>query len=378
MPGVKLRKIGIWYLLLNKRLFLRPAFWLLMAALPVLALGLLNISGQESGVLKIAVCAPGVTGRELTASLRDGDSVIAFTEAADSASAAELVVTGAVDAAWVLPEALEEKTEEYVKRGKPVVEIYEREESTVLRLAEEKLYKALFPSVSYAMYRNYMEQLDLKNNSPAQLRQYYDAVRIDGALLHFVDADGGSLSETGKRGSYLLSPLRGMMAVWLVFAGFAAAVFFRRDVRAGRFVWVGAAARPYLWLLYQLVILLNGGAAMLAVLSMSGLSRGLRQELPALCFLLAASLGFSNFFCRLCGNIRVLSAVLPALLVLLIAGAPIFIDLGIPSLQRALPIFYYLNLVYRSGFSASSLIYLAGLAVMNAAAAVLKPYGSDW
>lgn len=377
MSGGRLRKIGIWYLLLNKRLLFRPAFWLLMVALPVLAFGLLSISGQESGVLKIAVCAPGTAGQEIITSLRAEDSVVLFTETEDRASAVELVSTGSVDAAWVLPEALEEKIDGYVKHGKPVAEIFEREESTALRLTSEKLYKALFPSVSYAMYRNYMEQLDLKNNSPVQLRQYYDAVKINGSLLHFSDADGMNPSRAEKGGSYLLSPLRGMMAVWLIFAGFAAVVFFRQDVRAGRFVWISAAARPYLGLLYQLVILLDAGAAMLAALYISGLSGGMERELPALCFLLAASLGFSNLFCRLCGNIRVLSAVLPAILVLLIAGAPIFVDLGIPYLRQALPVFYYLNLVHRSEFSAVCLMYLAGLAVLNAVA-LIRPYGSDW
>lgn len=187
----KIRRGLLLFFLFNKRLFKKTGFRLLLCAVPLLALGMRNLSDGESGVLHILLCqenpSDALSG-EIVKKLLTEKSVIQYTLVQQPEEVCALVESGRVDAAWIFPDEMQEKLDQFTGegfRGDGVIRIVEREDNVALRLAREKLFGALYTYASYSLYRNFIHK-DLKLEADEEiLLQNYEETAVEGSLFQF-------------------------------------------------------------------------------------------------------------------------------------------------------------------------------------------------
>jgi len=256
-----------------------------------------------------------------------------------------LLRAGKLDAAWILPADLEARVER-MTAGKNLwlVTVLEREDSSVVKLSRENLYRALFPTISYEIYRRFLaENFARDPDDPAftkEIAARYAEIQIDGDLISYVNEGGREAAAV----SYLRAPLRGMGALWLLLMSFVALLYYLEDLRQGMFDFVPRAAQRRYALRYLLAVQGLASLAFSALLLAGGLFGHPAREIAALlllnllCLLLVMSIGILTR-----GKRSLLIALLLPLLLLSLIGAPVFLDLGIRALELANPLYYYLK-----------------------------------
>mgnify|MGYP000875471398 CR=1 FL=1 len=353
-----MRQFLRWEYLLCKRFFRRKSFLVLLLLLPLMGLLIRAGSREKSGILEIGIVAEEKEGKSspLAASIAENllqsESVLHYRSVKSESAARDLLRAGKLDAAWILPVDLETRVAR-MAAGKniPLVDVLEREDSALVKLSRENLYRALFPTVSYEIYRNFLaENFDCDPDDPAftkEIAARYAEIQIDGDLISYVNEGGREAAAV----SYLRAPLRGMGALWLLLMSFVALLYYLEDLRQGMFDFVPRAAQRRYALRYLIAVQGLASLAFLALLLAGGLGLAIllvlvhpAREIAALlllnllCLLLVMSIGILTR-----GKRSLLIALLLPLLLLSLIGAPVFLDLGIRALELANPLYYYLK-----------------------------------
>ena len=349
-------KVFTWYILLNKRLLKRYSFILMLVLLPLLLFGLKSVSKEESGILHIALVLEenSYINNEIKKELTDKESIILIKEERNKDEALSMIKSGKFDAVWILPKNIEEKINKYLSKGDYLIEVYEKENSTILNLAREKLYKAVNPFISYQVYEKYMHKFlsynelndGEKKAIDTDLKKYYNKQDIDKNLLKFAYIDGDEYVEKQDKKTYLLSPVRGLVAMWLVLCAMAVNIYFLQDEKSGLFVWIDRKSRWLFSLAYQFAIMFNLALFSALILWLMKMGEGGLRQLLAMGLLLVSAIAFTSLLRLVFRNMNILISFIPIMLLYLLISAPIFIDIGYKGIQGLSPIYYYLNLVY--------------------------------
>lgn len=366
----RLRRALLWYILLQKRLLKKCSFLVILCIVPLLAGGMKLVAAQEKGVLKIVLCAEDGEASEagqIQKRLMDEEGVIRFLTAETRTEAENAVQSGAVDAAWIFAENFPENLENCAAgewQGETPVIVVEREDNVALQLAREKLCGAVYPDMSYNIYRQFVrEDLFQGEISEREMRESYEASRVEGSLfqISFLDEKG----RKAEQADYLVTPLRGLLSLVVLLCGLAGAMYYRQDEMAGMLSWM-PNGRSWLFAYgYHLTATVDAAVAVLAALWLSGCFTSPGRELLLMaCYVLAAT-GFSLVVGRLCGSLERLAAGTPVLILMMFVLCPIFLDIRrLRVIQCLFPPFYYLNAVYHQNFFAYSLIYIVVIHVL--------------
>ena len=156
-----MKRLTKWFWLLNKRLYKKAAFLVLLAMIPLLVLLLGIVSRQESGFVRVALSADrsDPTAAEILDELNGSSALITFTETASAEEAQRMVRTGEADAAWIFPANLTEEIRAFAAVNgsrEPVITVVEREQTVALRLSHEKLTSAVYKACSHALYLDFI------------------------------------------------------------------------------------------------------------------------------------------------------------------------------------------------------------------------------
>lgn len=364
-----MKKRLVWFALLNKRLFKRVSFWLILAAVPALVLALSLLSGQESGVTTVAVYAEDASdpaAGDVLRRLEAQKSVVRFLSCDSEREAKRLVQTCRADTAWILPADLSERIDQ---RGggesTRLVTVYAREGDDILRsLTREKLFAALYPTLAYNVYTHYV--LDTLRPDPApsaqELERYYHSIERHDRLIELNFLDGSEGTDTG----YLVMPARGLLALLVMMAALASALYYLHDEASDSFVWVPRRRRRLLPYLCHLIPALDTAVVVVAALLLSGLGVAWYHELALMALYVLACVAFSELMRQLAHSTARLGVAIPILMLAMLALSPIFFDLRrYRVLQLLCPPFYYLN-------GAHNPMYLAFLAAYALAAFALS------
>ena len=330
-----------WCALLLKRCFRRPGYLIILAAAPLLTLALLAAARQGSGLVTAAVVLrdPEDPAAVMTRdSLRNTSGAVRVLEYGSTAAALEAVADGTADAAWILG-SLEEDLRTYAEKGwaEPFIRVVEREDGPLLMLARERLYAALFPALSHAEFNTLMEK-QFGVSDAETLREYYDYDADLCSMVLFEDLSGGGREES----AYLLSPVRGLLALLVLLTGLASGLYAIGDDRRETFLWLSRPGRAFVPLLSHFLAELPAAAAALLSLWAAGLTRGAAGECLLMLAYCAACAVLSEVLRRLLWTEERLAAVIPAVLLISLALSPIFADLGLP-LRGILPTDWYLR-----------------------------------
>lgn len=371
------RKLFLWFVMLNKRLYKKPAFLVFMVLIPVLVFGYVSVSGGESGVITIGLAyrEDDPITQEIFADLKNDSALLAFQICADPQEAEELLRGGKLDAVWIFPENIAEKIEKFAQKptsSNAFITVLEREDSVALMFSREKLNGAVYPYVAQRVYVHFLRNLapELSYLSDEQLMEYYLATDLSINLFEFESA-----AARQEKTNYLLSPLRGLLGVLILLCSLAAAMYYIRDAEKGTFAWVNRRWQFLPELGCILTSTLHIAAVCLICLAICGLSGNFWTELTVLFMYSLCCSVFAMVLCQLVGSLKLLSAMLPLIIVIALAICPIFFDLGV--LRRAqymLPPTYYINAIYNSRW----LLYMAGYLTVTVSAGILVWYIKDY
>lgn len=353
----KVNLILRWALLLWKRLYKKPTFLVLLLMIPALVLAYGMTAQEDSGLLTVALASESEQPDDLTqtvfAELEESD-VILYIRAQTPEEARSLVEQGKADTAWIFADDLEAKIYKFAafrSRKNAFVTVLEPENRVALKLLREMLSGTLFPHCSEALYLTYIreEVPELEHLTDEQLLEYYHAMAFSDELFVFTDLEGNQTEAQDT--DYLLSPVRGMLAVVIALAGLATALYYIRDTENGTFAWVPENRRLFVELGCQMISLVNVAAVVLVALALTGPTGSMpRQILTALLYCLCVA-AFSMLLRRVTLGIRGLGTVTPLLVVVMLVICPVFFDLGaLRQAQFLLPPTYYIQGVYNSKY----------------------------
>lgn len=361
----KLQKLLCWMAFLWKRLYKKATFLLLLISIPFLVLGYNATAREDSGVLTIALASRSPEVEALTRSVWDElqeSQLILYVETESPEAATEMVRRGDADTAWIFEENLEHKIYDFVarrSRQNAFVTVIEPEDRVMLKLLREVLSGTMFPHCSQALYLTYLRENapELQSLSDEQLLTYYENAGFDENLFLMTDIEG-NVGKPEESASYLLTPIRGMLAVVVVLAGLASAMYYIRDEELGTFTLVHQQAKPLVELGCQLISGVNVLIVVLLSLMLTHQAAGFGRELvTALLYGLCVA-AFSMMVRRLAGSIRALSMVIPILVVIMLVICPVFFDLGVLRQSQLLfPPTYFIIGAYNEKYLVYMVLY---------------------
>lgn len=362
-------KMLMWCYLLTKRLYKKPTFVVILILISVLVLGYGLVAAEDSGMVTIALAredSNDAMAAQVTEDILDSSQLIRFISCESPAKAENLVKTGQADAAWIFESDMEAKVYRFVatrSRADAFVRVIEREETVPLMLAREKLSGAVFECCSEALYIRYIRENvpGLAAVSEEKLLSYYQEVAMDGVLFAFSYIDSET-DITQAQNNYLLTPVRGMLAVVIVLCGMATAMYYVQDTNSGTFGWLPDRKRAAAELGCQMISAVNVSAVVLIALYFIGSAVHIGRELAILLLYCLCTALFCMVLRRLVGGLRGLGMLLPLLTVVMLVVCPVFFDLGaLRQAQYLFPPTYYINAAYNDKFLLYMPLYAVGL-----------------
>ena len=354
-----LRTLLRWWGLMNKRLLKRPGFWAILLAVPLLVLALTLAAANPGGVVRIAVGleAPEDPAAAAAADrITGGKSVLELVRCADAEEARTLVSTGRADGAWIFPTDYAQCLEAAAAGEETcLVTVVEKEDSVLLRLSREKLFAALYPDLIRALFQNFAET-QLGESSPGEIARYYSLIHRNSRFIEFADADGARLQPA--EGSFLVTPVRGILALLILMGALVSALYYTREQEA--FVWLKRRKRMLMPFFCHMILILDLSVPVALALGLSGLVTFWPWEILLLLLYGLSCAGFAEVLRGLLGTAGRLGAALPLVLLAGLALCPIFLNVHrLPAVQILLPPFYYLNGAHSGRFAAYLALYAA-------------------
>lgn len=356
--------------LIQKRLLCKCSFLLLLVLPLLFAVGLERLAKEDSGIAAIALYLPedDPTAAQVGERLLGRKSAFRYLTCETDEEAVTLVETGEADAAWLFSDGMEETLRSLAgkRRVRPLVRVVERKDSVPLILAREVLSAAVYPAFSYAVYESYVTQdLGFTELTDEAVRQTYESVAVTGSLFEPVYADGSSV-ETGNL-SYVQAPFRGILAVWFVFLGLAAVLFFMQDEERGVYGRLSGTGRILAFYSVGGVYVLDGTVILLLCCRLGGVFTNLLREVACAAVFACCVLAFANLLRLLCRTPQWIGAVLLPLGAAMLALSPIFLDLQYFRVgKRLLPPWYYLQSIHNTRYLYEMAVYTVILVLIGA------------
>lgn len=372
MNGIK--KTLITFFLLNKRLLKKAGFLVMLLAVPVLVAAMTLSADDDAGLMKITLAseAPDTVSEKLFSEFLESE-MISFQVMPSPDEAVAEVVAGRADAAWIFSENLSEKMYAFTKDPRPLnsfVRVVEREDNATLKIAREKLYSKVYSAYAYDVYidfiRDNVEILD--KMSDEEIKEYFDSFTMNDEMFTYEYYDSSDVPADDSAG-YLVTPLRGLLAIMVVLVALSVAMYWLEDEKKGTFVWVPARLKVPFSIGYHLTAVFDVGIIVLLSILLSGMSVGaVREIIVMLCYILACAV-----FCILVRNItrkvKVLGTVTPILTVSLIVICPVFWDFatgsGFVLFRHLFPTTYYLEAVHNPWYIGYMLLYTAAVGLID-------------
>lgn len=355
-------RLAVKFWLLNKRLFKKYSFWMILCLVPALVAGMRLASREESGVACIAIYREEPRDEltaEIVRQLTEEKTLLRYVLCETEEEARMMVVKGRADAAWIFPEKLQEELERTAagKSVEPVVIMVEREDNVLLVLAREILCSALYPYYSYEAYKDFVrDECGLGELSDEELLESYNETKMEGNLFRSVLLDGTVPED--KR--YLLAPVRGMLALWLVLCGLAASMYFMRDEQEGTLDRMPLQRRLLIAFGMQGILLCDGAVVLLAALAAGGLFTSWPVEVLSVALFACCIAALTNLLRLMCRTPERLGCGIPILLLAMAAFSPVFIEVtGWRAVKLLLPSYYYLKSIHDSRYLYGMAAYAA-------------------
>ena len=344
-----MKKVLMWFLLLNKRLYKKATYVGILLLIPLLVLVFSLAAKEPGGVLTIVLSKEDpkdLLASELTEELKTGTMVVNFIEA-EPQLAKDMVAAGKADAAWIFPAQLQQHMRDYASgKAEGFIQVIEQEQTVPLMLSREKLGSILHKQVVKDVYLRYIREIapETRQVADEELLVYLDNTDVSGEMFEFYDITGRQRTEAVN---YLTTPIRGLLAVMAVVCGIVTAMYYQSDYDRGIFSLMPERGRVFGEFGYQMISAFHILLVSMVALLISGLSAALWKELLILLLYSIACALFGMVLRAIFGGKRGLAVLIPVLCVVMLCVCPVFFDIGkIRFLQYFMPPTYFINCAF--------------------------------
>ena len=362
-----MKRLFRWFFMLNKRLYKKASFVIMLMLIPVLITAFNFVAKEDSGFLHI-VLAQIDTSDELSSQviqeLLNEDSIIRFSYAESEKEAINCVRNGDADEAWIFNSNLKQCVEEFCAsdfdKNKTAVNVVAKEQNVFLRVANEKLSATMYKHYAKSYYINFARTnvSSLDSLSDEELSAYFDNITLNEDLFVFASVDSDSAHNSTMDTNYLTSPIRGLLSILVVICGIAAAIYYMQDEKSGTFSWVKESNRIYVAFACIMIATLNITSVVFISLLCTGLTASVLKELISFILYALCVAVFCLLIKQIFSSIRMLASIIPPLTVIMIALCPVFFDLRkLTALQLIFPPTYYVNVMYNNMYLLYMVIY---------------------
>jgi len=345
----------------NKRLFRRYSFVLILLLIPVLIPVAGLMMSQGSGIMNVGLCninKNNQISQEIIQKLTNEESALKFKIYSSENEIRRAVETKEIDTAWVFGGNFDEDLIDFAdgKTSKAFVSVISQEDSIPLQLSREKLYAALYPYISYEIYSDFVKNSVVGESVNDKLiRDTYNKMQPNDKIVELKKLNSNEKVQTND---YLVTPLRGLLAIVMMFCGFAAVMYFLRDQAEGKYDWLSYKKRMAPAFGSCLAAISVSAVAVLLGLFFAKLSTGFIREILSMVLYIIAATGFCLILCTIFRSAAKLGATLPFFMIIMLIFCPIFFSVNfLPIIRYLIPTYYYLNAIYNARFLLYMFIY---------------------
>ena len=343
----------IRYLLLLKRLLKKKSYIVMLLVVPLMVLMLNAMSSADAGLMTIGVYIPGSDEASvyLQQDLEDNPGSFTFIFYDDEQDMIADVVSQKLTEGWSVPEDFDGVIREMAESGDTAspIQMIIREEGLTHFLAREVLSSRVYPLIARQIASDYITenlyQGDATSEQSSIILSIYDSYEINGNLFEMGYVDGNSVSDAED--NYLLMPLRGILALWLMLCAIAASMYYLEDEKNGLFIWWNSRFGLIRDLMYYLVIIIIPSIMVLIGLAYGGVYTNTVREVTGLLLYDLVIIVLANIIREIVGSIKALGILTPILILASAIFSPVFIDLKEARLlQKFFPTFNYLYCIH--------------------------------
>ena len=296
--------------------------------------------------------------------MKERDALLQYVDCETEEEAKELLCNYEVDAVWVFPENLQKNLQKVAhnKMIEPVVKVIEREDTILLIMSREILCKSLYPFYAYVSYKDFViNDIGLAEVSEEEFQKEYNRTLVEGNLFQMEYLDG----QIEEESNYLLAPIRGILALWLVLCGFAASMYFMQDEKEGVFSRIPVKKKLGLSFVLQAVLLTDAVVVLLIACKMADVFTVLHRELLSAILFVGCIMVFCNLLRLLCQTLERLGSCIPIMLMGMLVLCPVFLDVKkFRVIQYLLPPYYYLKSIHSTFYLYGMTIYIIVVGIM--------------
>lgn len=348
--------------MLTKRLFKHYSFIIILLSIPML-IPIANIAmSKDGGMVTVAVYAKSAdeASNQIISNLLSEKSIVRYRLCDTEAAAISLVEEDKADCAWIFPENLKENLIKYGagERKRSVVDIIQKEDSVFLSLTREKLFGFLFKYISYGtledyVYNNISSEQEI---SKEELYNTYANTNDFGSIIEIKRL--GSGEKVGLDKSFLIAPIKGLLSLVVMLCTLAAAMWFLKDAKDGKFDWLAPEKR--LLPAFGSCFAASSVSCVVILIAaiMLNFNANIAYEIISSVLYAFSSAGFCLVLCVLFRSPSKLGAAIPFFMILMLALCPVFFNFNVlKPVQFALPPYYYLNSVYNHTYIIYMVLY---------------------
>ena len=150
-----------WLWILNKRLYKKFVFLLILILIPLFGIFMGFMNQQESGILTIGfiVEEESEIAKKVVTELKNSSNLINFVEIENYQEGVKLLEKEKINSVWIFDTEFEEKIQNVkpVAKKQPLVSVIEPESNVLLKLSREKLSSVLFKFGAPYVYLNFID-----------------------------------------------------------------------------------------------------------------------------------------------------------------------------------------------------------------------------
>lgn len=363
-----MKRMGMWILLMTKRLMKKPSFIIILVLLPVILVMYRFIITEDDGTIRACVYVPEGSEaftEKLADNLADAEFSARFYLVDSEDDLYSDVIAGRAEVGYILPKDLKERF--LTKNWDSAVRMVVSDTSQMAPFVNEFVTVVIYTDMMEEYIADYLVNRSGLELSDAEIRPI-----IRENLLK--QADSGSLFDIAYRDyykneevsreevmaeNYLMKPIRGTVALFVLLAGLAGLVFWFQDNAEGRFKVMSHEKRPVIN--YGSLLLPTALSAIVGMVCIliAGLCENIFLELLTMLLYVIFVTGVCEIIRVIVPSVNAVCAAIPILAIASYLCCPILIDL-----KKVLPVVSYLRKIlppdyYLETFNGTALWVLA-------------------
>lgn len=231
-----MKRFFTWFYYLSKRQLKNIFFLFILILIPLCALGLKEFSNSLEAAITMGIVDSDNTGLsyELLESLSETNGVVRFVTYQNTTDMSNDILNGKIQCGYEILKGFEEKlTKNHTNN---LIEVYATPESPIAILSNELMFAKVFEKTGYYKFIEDIESSNVFSNITEDdyiaLKKNYETNLTNGRTFNFnYSSTNGKYIASGNIDvlSYIKTPIRGIIAVFIFIAGLSGGFTFLKD-----------------------------------------------------------------------------------------------------------------------------------------------------